>query len=114
VEERHVRLCLNWKVLGGVGAAAVAVLLLAPGLAGAVVPLLFVLACPISMLVMMGGMTRGRGASVGSNDRPAQDDRAAVVARLEAEVAQLRAQQEADGARRPRSVETTRAPHASS
>ncbi len=51
-----MRMCLNWKVLAGLGVVAAGVLLLRPGLLGTVLPTLLVLACPLSMLAMMVGM----------------------------------------------------------
>ncbi len=60
---RHmIGMCLNWKVLGALGAVAVAVFLLRPQLGPSLLPLVFVLACPLSMVLMMGGMGgMGRG-----------------------------------------------------
>lgn len=49
-------MCLNWKVVAGLAVAAVGVWVLAPGLIGAALPLLIVLACPLSCLFMMRGM----------------------------------------------------------
>jgi len=48
--------CLNWKVLAGLGAVALGVLVVSPGLFVRVLPWLIVAACPLSMLVMMAGM----------------------------------------------------------
>ena len=55
--------CLNWKVLVAGGAVAAAVLVFAPGTAGAVLPLLLLAICPLSMVVMMffmRGMVGGK------------------------------------------------------
>lgn len=49
-------MCLNWKFIVGVGVAVLAVVVIAPRLAWAAVPFLFVLVCPLMMLVMMRGM----------------------------------------------------------
>ena len=46
--------CINRKVVAGL--AVVAVILLAPSLVGAVLPVLLLAACPLSMLFMMRGM----------------------------------------------------------
>ena len=55
---RHMfGMCLNWKVLGGLGAVAVAIFLLRPQLGPSLLPLVFVLACPLSMIFMMRGMS---------------------------------------------------------
>lgn len=50
--------CLNRKVLGGLGLTALAVWALAPGVVGAALPLLFLAACPLSMVGMMWAMGR--------------------------------------------------------
>ena len=49
-------MCFNWKVLAPAGAVAAAVFIFAPGTALAVLPLLLLAACPLSMLVMMLAM----------------------------------------------------------
>lgn len=48
-------MCLNWKVLVGIGVAMLAIILFVPKLA-AFAPLLLALACPLSMVFMMRGM----------------------------------------------------------
>lgn len=48
-------MCLNWKVLAGIGIAVLAIILFVPKFA-AFAPLLLVLACPLSMVFMMRGM----------------------------------------------------------
>lgn len=53
-----LKMCFNWKVLAGLGAAGLGVFVVAPGLIGAAVPLLLALACPLSMVAMMIGMGR--------------------------------------------------------
>src|SRR6266700_2803888 len=55
---QSLKCCLNPKVLVGLGAGAVAVLVLAPNLVASAFPLLLALVCPLSMLVMMGSMAR--------------------------------------------------------
>jgi uncharacterized membrane protein len=55
---QSLKCCLNPKVLVGLGAVAVAVLLLAPNLVASAFPLLLALVCPLSMLAMMAGMAR--------------------------------------------------------
>ncbi|MHB1624800.1 MAG: SHOCT domain-containing protein [Candidatus Dormibacteria bacterium] len=63
-------MCLNWKVLGGLGAVALAIFLLRPQLGPSLLPLVFVLACPLSMVLMMGGMMRGMGGMGGGQAPP--------------------------------------------
>lgn len=53
-----MRMCFNWKVLAGLGAIGLAIWVVAPGAAAAALPLLLILACPLSMLFMMGAMNR--------------------------------------------------------
>src|SRR5260370_17177523 len=67
-------LCLNWKVIAGLAIAALGVLVLAPQLLAAALPVLILAACPLSMLLMMRGMgnmngmgtTNGIGAADGA------------------------------------------------
>lgn len=53
-----LNMCLNWKVLAGLGLAVFVVVLFVPQFV-AFAPLLLVLACPLSMLLMMRGMKHG-------------------------------------------------------
>lgn len=81
-------MCRNPKLWIALGVAAVAVTIAAPN-TGALLPLLVVAACPLMMLVMMGGMTgmmRGK-RNDDTNTASGEDDE---VARLRAEVAELR------------------------
>ena len=55
---QSLKCCLNPKVLIGLAAAGLAVVLLAPNLIAGAFPLLLALVCPLSMLVMMAGMAR--------------------------------------------------------
>lgn len=56
-----VRMCFNWKVLTALGVLGLGVWIAAPSLLGAVLPLLLVAVCPLSMLLMMWGM-QGEGS----------------------------------------------------
>lgn len=80
--------CLNWKVLGVLGAIGVAVYVLAPGVAAAAVPLLVLAVCPLSMLVMMRAMGSTRRCEPAAGGTDASDE----LARLRAEVEALRAE----------------------
>lgn len=88
-----MKMCLNWKVLAGLGAAGVGVYLVAPGLAVAALPLLLLAVCPLSMLLMMKGMqggqceTQGRRAS--SQEADAGPTREEQIARLRGQQADL-------------------------
>ncbi len=70
------------------GVVAIVVAIAAPNV-GAVLPILLVAACPLMMLVMMGGMagmTRGKETA----DTASSADNAEEVARLRAEIDELR------------------------
>ncbi|MGH9135646.1 MAG: DUF2933 domain-containing protein [Acidimicrobiales bacterium] len=88
---------LNRNVLIGLGAAAGALLLFAPKAVGfSALPLLFLLACPLSMVFMMRGMSRSK---------PATPETVAAAGEPYAEVARLRAERDqleaAKATRRP-------------
>ncbi len=55
-------MCYNWKVLAGLAAVGVAIVVLAPAAALAALPLLLLAVCPLSMGFMMYRM-RGHGGS---------------------------------------------------
>lgn len=76
-------MCRSPKLWIALGVAAVVIAVAAPS-HSAVVPILLVAACPLMMLVMMGGMARGNRGSTPDNAE------ASEVARLRAEVAELR------------------------
>lgn len=67
-----MRCCLNPKVIGGLAAAGLLLWLVAPASAGAAVPLLIALICPLSMGVMAWRMTsRGSCATTRPASAPA-------------------------------------------
>ena len=84
-------MCINKKVVGWLAAVALGVLVFAPRLAGAALPLLIVAACPLSMIFMMRAMNHGE-KTPGSTTR---------VQELEDEVARLRAEVRARSAEKP-------------
>ena len=51
-----MQMCLNWKVLVGLAVIAIGIGVAAPQIFFGALPVLLVLACPISMLFMMGRM----------------------------------------------------------
>jgi Protein of unknown function (DUF2933) len=53
-------LCLNWNVVAGLAVLGLGIWVIAPNLAWAALPVLVVLACPLSMLFMMRGMGGGQ------------------------------------------------------
>jgi Protein of unknown function (DUF2933) len=89
---RVLGVCLNWKVVGALAVAALAVLVLAPGLSASVLPVLLVLACPLSMVFMMRGMGSAGSHTVRAPATLAEAERDATIGRLEAQVAALRAE----------------------
>ena len=86
--------CMNPKVLAGTAAFVVAIAVLVPGVIGSAAPLLLMLVCPVSMLLVMRSMgARHDGGAIA----PAPVDHAAGTAgaelvTLRAEVDQLRAE----------------------
>lgn len=66
-------MCLNWKVLAGLAAVGVGVLVFAPDAALSVLPLLLLAACPLSMVAMMFAM-RGMGSHEGESCRPTESE----------------------------------------
>ncbi len=106
-----MKMCLNWKVLAGLGAAGVGIYLFAPGLAVAALPFLLLAACPLAMLVMMKGMHGGQGEAHGqqaSRQTDAGLTREERIARLRRQQADLadrideleRAEPQPNGSRR--------------
>lgn len=61
-----MKMCLNWKVVGGLAAAGIGLFLVAPNMAAAALPFLVLAACPLSMLLMMGAMGGMRGGQCAS------------------------------------------------
>jgi hypothetical protein len=59
-----IQMCLNWKVLAGLAVVGLTVWVVAPQLVLAALPLLLVVVCPLSMLVMMRGMAGKRNATI--------------------------------------------------
>ena len=84
-----LRCCLNPRVLIGLGAVAVGIALIRPGLLVPVGPLLLYLICPLSMGLMMWMMMRGMG-NLGNQNAPTSIPNAEVRA-LQARIAQLEA-----------------------
>ncbi len=96
-------MCLNKKVIAGLAAVGVGVLLFAPNAIAAALPLLFLAVCPLSMILMMRAMSNGdRSCSIGDKQHP-QTATMDEVAALRAEVQHLRA----DRARRATATNIT-------
>ena len=95
-------MCLNWKVIGGLAAVGLGIWVVAPNLVAGVVPLLIFAACPLSMWLMMRGMSGGQQNRAGaSSEAPTAAQAATEIARprdlavLKAEHARLTAELEA-------------------
>jgi len=81
-------MCFNWKVIAGLSAVGLGIWVVAPSFVGAALPLLLVLACPLSMLFMMRSMGGSQCASQGSQVR--QPSTAGLT--REEQLAELKAQ----------------------
>lgn len=85
-------MCFDWRVLTGLGAVGLGVWLLAPHYILGALPLLLVLACPLSMVVMMVMM---RGSMTGEPKQNPAERLAALEheqQELTSEIAQARAE----------------------
>lgn len=99
-----IKCCLNWKVIGGLVLLGGVLLVMAPGIGASALPVLFLLACPLSMLVMMPLMMKGSNTDTpptGQNPPepfqiPDQGrlSREAQINRLKTQMALLQSQQE--------------------
>lgn len=81
-----MRMCINKRVVAGLAVVALALLAFSPRTLGALAPVLIMVACPLSMVAMMRGMS-------GRNDQtpaPAADDH--QLRELEEEVNRLKAE----------------------
>ena len=56
-------MCLNWKVVAGLAVVGVIVWAIAPQYLVGAIPMLIIVACPLSMLLMMRG-TQGEGKKI--------------------------------------------------
>jgi hypothetical protein len=74
--------CLNWKVVGGLAAVGLGTWVMAPHLLEMALPALLLLACPLSMLLMMRGMRKGACAVQPESGDWGPDDLFASAERL--------------------------------
>lgn len=88
-------MCLNWKVIGGLAAVGLGVWVVAPNLVAGVVPLLLVAACPLSMILMMRGMSGGEQKPQTPTQPANETATPRDLATLKAEHARLSAELEA-------------------
>lgn len=68
--------CMNWKVIGALAVTGLAVWVIAPNLVAGLVPVLFVLVCPLSMLLMMPMMMKGQMGMKDQQSRRSQPEEA--------------------------------------
>jgi len=88
--EKMFRMCLNWKVIGGLTVVGLGIWLAAPNLLAAALPVLLIAVCPLSMLLMMKAMGGGQHSSQPAD---AKTD-ARVAPSREVRIAELQAQRE--------------------
>jgi hypothetical protein len=91
--------CIDKRVITGLAAAALAVMVFDPSALGRVLPILVGAACPIGMIVMMRGATargchRPDEATADRDAGPTPASAEEEIARLRLEVARLRATHE--------------------
>lgn len=83
--------CLNRNVLIGLAAVGLGVLVFAPNLLGAALPLLLFAACPLSMVLMMRAMS-GSGGQCQTGKATGGAEHDVDVRRLKEEIDRLRAE----------------------
>jgi hypothetical protein len=92
-----MQMCLNWKVLVGLAVVGLIVLVVAPQLIWAALPILLLAVCPLSMLFMMRGMAGKRNATteMQEDQLPAELTRDERLAELQSRMASMQDEQEA-------------------
>jgi hypothetical protein len=96
-------MCFDRRVVIALALVGVGALLISPALAAMLVPVLILAVCPLSMLFMMRGMSRGGSCSTGGSSGDKREPLSERdIAALQAELRQLKAQQAADAANRER------------
>ena len=93
-----LKMCFNWKVIAALAVVAAGIYMVAPVAFAAALPLLFLAACPLSMILMMKMMA---GDNTQKGDDQADSTRTDAVVRptnpddLDAELRMLQARQTA-------------------
>ena len=96
-----LKMCFNWKVLAGLAAVAGGIYMVAPAAFAAALPLLFLAACPLSMLLMMKMMSGDNGQKSSENTPSTTTPATATLAEaanaddLDAELQRVKARQTA-------------------
>ncbi len=90
-------MCLNWKVVAGLAVVGLIVLVVAPPLMWAALPILLIAACPLSMLFIMRGMAGNRNATtqMQGDQLPAGLTRNERLAELQTRMSSMQDKQEA-------------------
>ena len=99
-----MKMCFNWKVIAALAVAGLGVVVFAPDVLGAALPLLLLVACPLSMVVMMRAMSGGNRCddrSTGNGGETGTDAASSEATRLRAELDQLQAERDAAKERGP-------------
>lgn len=93
-----MQMCLNWKVLAGLAGVGVGIWLFAPQFGLVALPVLILIACPLSMLFMMRPMGNGGGQQASQScpacdTQPTREERLAALKNQEealtAQIAEL-------------------------
>lgn len=88
-------MCLNWKVIAGVAAVGIGIWAMAPGLVAGIAPLLIFAICPLSMWLMMRGMSGTMGSKASASPGATGPSGPGDLAALKAEHARVAAKLEA-------------------
>src|SRR6266566_1957172 len=94
---KMLSMCLNWKVVAGLAVVGLIVLVVAPPLMWAALPILLIAACPLSMLFIMRGMAGNRNATtqMQGDQLPAGLTRNERLAELQTRMSSMQDKQEA-------------------
>jgi uncharacterized protein YlxW (UPF0749 family) len=94
MESKILRMCVNWKVLLGAAVAGLVLWVVAPGALAAIIPVVLVAVCPLSMLLMMRAMHDGPATNGGGDAGEESADRGRALADLKAQLARTQQEQE--------------------
>jgi len=94
--KKALQMCLNWRVLAGLGGVGVILWLVAPKAVLGVLPFLVFLACPLSMVLMIRTMQgdRADAKSGQSGSSRSRNSREQGLVELKGRMADMRTEQE--------------------